>query len=357
MAGRFAAVAKVVTTKRSGEELCRSLESHILRETRAIMNEIPQTLIEAVRYFSVAANCNDFMREIKWPKGIVCPKCGNDSCKEMPTRPNWIKCNRASCQKQFSYKVGTIFEDSPLGLDKWFCAVWSIANCKNGISSHELGRAIGVTQRTAWFMLHRIRKAMESNDFSKLDGEIESDETYVGGKAKNMSKAKREKKITGRGGTDKTPIQCIIQRDTECSQARTFVVPATDAETLVGNIMRNVEREAAVYTDDSSTSAALNARFRHESVSHSAGEFVRGRAHINSAENFFSLLKRALKGTYVAVSPFHLFRYVKEQGFRFNMRQLNDAGRFLNALKGVLGKRLTYRELAAVGDSGFMGIK
>lgn len=319
------------------------------------MNEIPQTLLEAVRYFSVPAHCNDFMREIKWPGGkIVCPKCGNDSCKELPTRPGTIKCNRASCQKQFSFKVGTIFEDSPLGLDKWFCAVWSIANCKNGISSHELGRAIGVTQRTAWFMLHRIRKAMESSDFHKMDGEIESDETFVGGKAANMHAKKREKKITGRGGADKTPVQCVLQRD---GDARTFVLHNVEGATIKGNIMRNVARDAAVYTDEGTSTSGLADSYRHEFVTHSAGEFVRDRVHTNSAENFFALLKRALKGTYVAVQPWHLFRYCHEQGFRFNFREINDAGRFLRALRGVLGKRLTYRELAAVGDSGFMGLE
>lgn len=298
------------------------------------------------------------MREIKWPGGkIVCPKCGNDSCKELPTRPGTIKCNKAACQKQFSFKVGTIFEDSPLGLDKWFVAVWSIANCKNGISSHELGRAIGVTQRTAWFMLHRIRKAMESDDFRKLDGEIEADETYVGGLAKNMHKKTREKKITGRGGTDKTPVQAIIRRDVEGSEVRTFVVGATDTETLVGNILTHVRRDATVYTDENTSMLPLSAVYRHAAVKHSSGEFVKGRAHINSTENFFSLLKRAIKGTYVAVAPWHLARYCHEQGFRFNLRKLGDAGRFLNVLRGVLGKRLTYRELAAVGDAGFMGIK
>jgi hypothetical protein len=323
------------------------------------MNEIPQTLLEAVRYFSDPRNCFDFMREIKWPDGkIVCPTCGNDSCTELESRPGTLKCNNAACTKrQFSYKVGTIFEDSPLGLDKWFCAVWSIANCKNGISSHELGRAIGVTQKTAWFMLHRIRKAMESNDFHKLDGEIESDETFIGGLAKNMHKKKREKKITGRGGTDKKPVQCLIHRDAECSGVRTFVLGEVDGAAVKGNILRNVAREAAVYTDEGSAADGLEACYRHETVTHSAGEFVRGRVHINSAENFFSLLKRMIHGTYVAISPWHLARYCHEQGFRFNWRQLNDAGRFLNALRGVVGKRLTYRELAAVGDAGFMGIK
>lgn len=319
------------------------------------MDSVPQTLLEAVRYFSKPPHCNDFMREIKWPGGkITCPKCGNDSCKELPTRLGTIKCNRASCQKQFSFKVGTLFEDSPLGLDKWFAAVWSIANCKNGISSHELGRAIGVTQRTAWFMLHRIRKAMESDTFQKLGGEVESDETYVGGKAKNMHKRKREATILGRGAVNKTPVQLIVQRK---GQARTFVVRQTDAETLRGNILRNVERGTPLYTDESTSYTGLQAVYQHSVVNHSGGEFVREAAHTNTAENFFSLLKRAIKGTYVAVAPWHLFRYCEEQGFRFNGRQLNDARRFLLLLRGVVGKRLTYRQLAAIGDSGFMGIK
>lgn len=319
------------------------------------MDSIPQTLLEAVRYFSKPSHCNDFMREIKWPGGkITCPKCGNESCKELPTRPGTIKCNRSSCQKQFSFKVGTIFEDSPLGLDKWFVAVWSIANCKNGISSHELGRAIGVTQRTAWFMLHRIRKAMESDTFQKLGGEVESDETYVGGKAKNMHSKKRAATILGRGAVNKTPVQLIVQRK---GQARTFVVRQTDAETLRGNILRNVERGTPLYTDESTSYTGLQAAYQHSVVNHSGGEFVREAAHTNTAENFFSLLKRAIKGTYVAVAPWHLFRYCEEQGFRFNGRQLNDARRFLLLLRGVVGKRLTYRQLAAIGDSGFMGIK
>lgn len=319
------------------------------------MDEIPKTLIEAVRYFSVPSHCNDFMREIKWPSGkILCPKCGNDSCKEIATRPGTIKCNRANCQKQFSFKVGTIFEDSPLGLDKWFVAVWSIANCRNGCSSHELGRAIGVTQKTAWFMLHRIRLAMESDSFNKLSGEIETDETYVGGKAKNMHSKRRRKEIDGRGAVGKKPVQAIVERN---GDVRTFVVEATDAETLRGNVLRNVERDSFVYTDESSAIQGMDHAFYHHFVTHSKGEFVRGRVSTNCVENFFSLLKRALKGTYIRVRPWHLFRYCHEQGFRYNVRKLSDAARFLSLLRNVVGKRITYRELAAIGDAGFMGIQ
>lgn len=157
------------------------------------MDPLPKTLIEAVRFFTDLRVCNAYMRKLKFPDGkVVCPKCGCESTKEMPTRPGLVKCNRRICQKQFSYKVGTIFEDSPLGFDKWFVAVWSIANCKNGISSHELARALGVTQKTAWFMLHRIRKAMETDDFSRFDGEVEADETYVGGLRKSTARASWE---------------------------------------------------------------------------------------------------------------------------------------------------------------------
>lgn len=319
------------------------------------MTDLPRTLLEAVRYFSDLEVCNEYMRRIKWPRGkIVCPKCGNDSCHELATRPGTLKCNKAACQKQFSYKVGTIFEDSPLGLDKWFVAVWSIANCKNGISSHELGRALGVTQRTAWFMLHRIRKAMETGEFQKMGGEVETDETFVGGAAANMHAKRREKKITGRGGVDKTPLQCIVQRDGE---VRTFVVTNSDPSNIRGNILRHVDRDAALYTDAATVVHPLASEYRHQSVNHSLGEFVRGRVSTNRAENFFSLFKRMLKGTYVAVAPFHLFRYGHEQAWRYNARDLNDAGRFLRALAGVLGRRLTYRQLAAVGDCGFMGLR
>lgn len=318
------------------------------------MNEIPQTLLEAVRYFSIPAHCNDFMREIKWPGGkIVCPKCGNDSCKELETRPGTLKCNRASCQKQFSYKVGTIFEDSPLGLDKWFCAVWSIANCKNGISSHELGRAIGVTQRTAWFMLHRIREAMRTGTFQKIKGEVEVDETFIGGKAKNMHKHKREKLIEGRGPVGKTAVQGILERGGE---VRTKVVSVTDGETLRGNVLRNVDRSATVYTDALPAYTDLNRSFLHMTVDHVV-EYVKGRVHTNGIENFWSLLKRALKGAYTKCAPFHVHRYCDEEAWRFNNRKTGDGGRFEALLKMVVGRRLTWRQLCAVEDCGFMGIE
>lgn len=316
--------------------------------------DTPKTLLDAARYFADPTISNDYMRSIKWPDGKVkCTKCGGESVSEIAKRPGMHTCNKAACRKQFSVKVGTIFEDSPLGLDKWFVAVWSVANCKNGISSHELGRAIGVTQKTAWFMLHRIRKAMENDNFDKLDGIVESDETYVGGKAKNMHKHNREQLIDGRGAVNKTAVQGIMKRG---GDVRTFVVGDTEGPTLRGNVLRNVDRAATVCTDSATAYIDLNRAVRHLVVDHSH-EFVRGEAHTNSVENFWTLLKRALMGTYVKVAPFHLHRYASEQGFRFNMRKLTDSIRFDLLMRRMLGKRLQWRELCAVGDAGFMGIK
>ncbi len=314
------------------------------------MTDLPQTLLEAVRYFSDLATCNTLMRKIKWPNGkVICPHCGGDRCAEKADAKR-LRCK--DCRKDFSYKVGTIFEDSPLGLDKWFVAVWSIANCKNGISSHELGRALGVTQKTAWFMLHRIREAMKTGTFTKLKGEVESDETFVGGEARNMHTAKREKKIRGRGAVGKTIVHGLLERGGE---VRAKVVNSTEATTLLPEIRRNVDSTAMVYTDAHRGYTDLGATHMHQTVDH-VEKYVSGRVHTNGLENFWSLLKRGLKGTYVAVAPFHLIRYVDEQAFRFNKRKTNDGTRFLEALAGIVGRRLTWRQLAGVDDCGFMGI-
>lgn len=319
-----------------------------------MIDEIPATLLEAVRYFSDLDRCDELMKEVKWPNGkIVCPKCGGESVSPVKGRRK-MQCNSRACKRQFSFKVGTIFEDSPLGLDKWFVALWSVANCKNGISSHELGRALGVTQATAWFMCHRIRKAMEVGSFSKLAGEVESDETFIGGAAKNMHKAKREAKIKGRGSVGKQAVQGLVERD---GNIKTFVIPGATADVLEGNILRNVERDSHLYTDKALAYGDLIGAYIHSAVNHSEGEYVRGRTHTNTLECFWSLLNRSLKGTWTHVEPFHLHRYTTEQAFRWNQREVNDALRFLIVLRGVLGKRLTYRKLAAIGDAGFMGIK
>lgn len=322
------------------------------------MTDLPATLIDAVRYFSDAQTCDDYMRRIKWPDGVVaCPACGasGERIGEIPARHK-MQCK--DCRRQFSYKVGTIFEDSPLGLDKWFVAVWSVANAKNGISSHELARAIGVTQKTAWFMLHRVRKAMEVDDLGgPFDGPSEADTTYIGGIASNMHKAKREKVIKGRGTVGKTAVHGVLQRTGDKpSRVRCAVVERDDAETLLAEVRRHVKRGETICTDAAASYNSLMATHEHQVIDHSI-EYVRGHVHTNGLENFWSLFKRAIKGTYVAIARFHLFRYVGEQVFRFNQRTDNDAGRFATVMGRVVGKRLTFRVLCGIDGAGFMGIE
>jgi len=319
----------------------------------------PTTLIEAVRYFSDLPMCFEYMLTLKWPDGkICCPKCGERNIGRIVTR-SMLQCRNKDCRKQFSAKLGTIFEDSPLGLDRWFVAVWSIANAKNGISSCELSRALGITQKSAWFMLHRIRAAMRTGTFRKLAGEVESDETFVGGRAENMHAEKRARKIQGRGAVGKAIVHGLLERGSKSqdkpSQVIASVVPNTEAETLWPVIRANVEADTLVYTDASQSYANLIIRYVHSSVDHGR-EYVRGRVHTNGLENFWALLKRAIRGSYVAVAAFHLSRYVDEEAWRFNWRKLTDGERFAVVMKEVLGKRLTYRDLCAIDGAGFMGL-
>ena len=274
------------------------------------MNE-PTTLIEAIRYFSDPDICLNFMVNIRWPDGIVtCSTCGRDDVRFIPTRRIW-ECRSKHTRRQFSVKVGTIFEDSPIGLDKWLSTIWMIANAKNGVSSHEIHRAIGVTQKTAWFMLHRIRLAMQDGDFGGMSGEVEADETYIGGKARFMHKAKRQAVIQGRGTAGKTAVMGLLERHGPdgSSAVKAKVIQDTSRRTLSGEIRRSVAPGSSVYTDEHSGYTSMGPTYIHEVINH-AEAYVRGKVHTNGIENFWSLLKRAIKGTYVSVEPFHLFRYV-----------------------------------------------
>jgi transposase-like protein len=300
----------------------------------------PETLIEAIRHFSDLDVATEFVASLRWPDGPVCPACGlvDEKHYYLKTRRVW-KCR--SCKKQFSVKRGTIFEDSPIGLDKWLPAVWLIANCKNGISSYELAKDLGVTQKTAWFMLHRIRLAMQTGTFEKLDGQVEADETFIGGKARNMHKSKREEKISGRGASGKVAVLGLLERH---GKVRTKVVPNTKWRTLQVEVRENVESGSEVHTDALRSYRGLDPEYVHKVVDH-AERYVDGHVHTNGIENFWSLLKRGIKGTYVSVEPYHLFRYLDEQAFRFNEREGEDADRFGRALGSVSGRRLTYRQL------------
>ena len=306
-------------------------------------NNSPTTLQQAIQYFSDDLLCIKFFAAMRWVDGVArCPKCQNTETSFLSTRKIW-KCK--ACKKQFSVKVGTIFEDSPIGLDKWLCAIWLISNAKNGISSYEIHRALGVTQKTAWFMMHRIRVAMQTGSIEKLSGNVECDETFIGGAAKNMHKAKREAKIKGRGSVGKTAVMGLLERK---GRVMAKVIANTTRATLHGEIKGNVEQGANLFTDEWRSYQGLADEYTHEIINHSI-EYVRGNVHTNGIENFWSLLKRTIKGTYVSVEPFHLSRYLDEQTFRFNERKGNDKDRFIKTLENVTGRRLTYKEL--IGES------
>jgi transposase-like protein len=315
----------------------------------------PKTLAEAIRFFSTFENCKDYMVARRWPNGVTCPTCGSKSVYFDSSRKGW-ECKTRHPKRKFTLKTGTIFEDSPLGLDKWLPVLWLIANCKNGVSSWEIHRAIGVTQKTAWFMLHRVRLAMQDETSGgKLGGDVEVDETYIGGRARNMhADRKRRAGIRGKstGFYGKVAVMGLLQRNsaTGHSKIRVATIPNNKRHTLEAGVRLNVESGANVYTDALQSYDQLGTEYVHQVIDH-AEAYVDGQSHTNGCENFWSLLKRGLKGTYVAVEPFHLFRYLDEQAFRFNMRKLTDAERFDEVLGAVVGRRLTYENLIAASGA------
>lgn len=289
------------------------------------------------------------MIEVRWPDGkVTCPTCGAEKVTYLAKQRRW-KCYGKHPKPQFSVKVGTIFEDSSLGLDKWMMAIWLIANCKNGVSSCEVARDLGITQKSAWHMLQRIRLAMRVGSFEKLSGHVEVDETFIGGKARNMHKSVLAKRVaefatpyTGRNqNIGKVAVIGLLQRDGE---VRTTVLANTKRRSLQGEVSKHVEAGSAVYTDALRSYNQLDQEYIHNVINH-AVEYVRGHVHTNGIENFWSLLKRSLGGTYISVEPFHLFRYLDEQSFRFNNRKLTDSERFEIVSRQVIGRRLTYSEL------------
>jgi transposase-like protein len=308
----------------------------------------PETLQEAIVFFSDYENCHQTVVAMRWPDGVVrCPTCGSDHVTYLASQRRW-KCYAKHAKSQFSLKVGTLFEDSPLGLEKWLPALWLVTNCKNGISSYELARALGVTQATAWFMLSRLRLALQSEHGGKMDGTIEADETYIGGKSRNMhaSKRKRVGMSRGRGIAGKVAVMALLNRHGKdgVSQVRTTVLRGLRKGDIQGQVRNHIAAGSTLHTDAYSSYLGLNSDYVHKVVDH-AEKYVDGEVHTNNCENFWSLLKRTLKGTYVSVEPFHLFRYLDEQMYRFNNRKQTDGMRFLEACASVFGKRLTYTAL------------
>jgi transposase-like protein len=311
---------------------------------------VPETLIEAVRYFADPDVCLAFLAGLRWPDGVTCPMCGSRALSFLANQRRW-KCREDHERRQFSVKVGTIFEDSPIVLEKWLPAVWMIVNDKNGISSYEVGRALGVTQKTAWFMMHRIRLAMQRGGFGKMRGEVEVDETFIGGKARFMHKHRRAAKIKGTGPMGKAAVMGLLERHGPDghSAVRVKVMPNTRKRTLGPEVRQHVEHGANVYTDALASYNDLGTDYVHDVIDH-AEAYVRGKVHTNGLENFWSLLKRSIKGTYVSVEPFHLFRYLDEQSFRYNARKITDRMRFLAVLRTIAERRLTYKGL--IGQDG-----
>jgi transposase-like protein len=305
------------------------------------VTKAPTTLQQAILCFADPENCRRFMVELRWPDGAVrCPNCGSDNVDYLPNA-RLYKCYEKHSRQKFSLKVGTIFEDSPIGLEKWLPAMWLLVNCKNGVSSYEIHRALGVTQKTAWFMLQRLRLALQESG-GMMFGEVEVDETYIGGKARNMHAAVRDRKIKAHGVKGKEAVFGMVERG---GRVKATHVAETKKVDLQRRIRETVEAGSAIFSDQHPMYTGLSEDYKHAVINH-AVEYVRGNTHTNTIENFWSLFKRGLHGTYISVEPFHLFRYIDEQAFRYNYRKdMHDGERFTTAMSMVTGKRLTYKEL------------
>jgi hypothetical protein len=317
------------------------------------MSNEPSTLQEAIIHFANSENCLAYMVARRWPDGVVsCPTCGKVNPRYIPERKVW-QCSIKHPKRQFSVKLGTIFEDSPIPLEKWLPAVWQLSNSRNGIGSFEMGRALGVTQKTAWFMLSRIRLGLQDDlTGGMLGGEVEVDESYIGGKVRNMHKARKAVVQRDSQKGNKAIVLGILERASEkkTKRVRATVVPDRKKPTMQSEVAGVVEPGTKVYSDEFAASWRMDDRFEHSVVDH-LSRYVDGQVHTNGLENFWSLLKRGIGGTYISVEPFHLFRYVDEQAFRYNNRKhadgelMKDSERFDIAVRQMIGKRLTWAEL------------
>lgn len=309
--------------------------------------ETPKTLQEAIQFYNSYDNCKTYMVAKRWPNGVTCPQCGSAHVVYLDSVRRW-KCYGKHERPQFSLKTGTIFEDSPIGLEKWLPVMWLLANSKNGVSSWEIHRSLGVTQKTAWFMLQRGRLAAQDPETGgKLSGHVEVDETFIGAKARNMHADVKARKIQGRRGPEgKAIVAAVLERG---GKVRAKVVDKRRKPQLQALVRENVEPNSALYSDALKSYDGLSEEYKHQVIDHAVA-YVDGQVHTNGMENFWSLLKRGIHGTYISVEPYHLFRYVDEQAFRFNTRKLTDAERFDSVMGQIVGKRLTYDELIGTAE-------
>ena len=322
--------------------------------------EQPKTLQKAIQHFSDEQTCIDTVAALRWPNGPECPACGHKEHYYLKSQKRW-KCKE--CYKQFTVKLRTVFEESPIPLTKWLPALWMLINCRNGVSSYEIARDLGVSQKSAWFMLQRLRLALQNGSFAKIGGPnsapVEVDETFIGGKARNMHKSRRLRMGHGigmQGGHGKTVVMGMLVRG---GPVRAHVITERKKPVVEQIVRENVMEGTEVHTDEFPGYMDLSEQYAHKIINHLEG-YVDGKVHTQGIENFWSLLKRSLGGTYVAVEPFHLFRYVDEQAFRYNNRKdsegrkLSDLERFNLALSQIAGKRLTFAEVTGkVGTTPF----
>jgi ISXO2-like transposase domain/Transposase zinc-ribbon domain len=298
--------------------------------------KLPQSELEAVRYFADEERCIKFVAEQRWPNGVICPTCGRADVSYLKTQRRW-QCKSAHSKRQFSVKTGTIFEDSPLGLNKWLPAIWKIVNSKNGVSSYEMASALQITQKSAWFLNHRIREALKVGHFEKLSGTVEGDETYVGGRHHQGHK---------HGFDNKTAIVGLVEKKKGSGRARAYVTKTADATNAVGFMKANVKAGSTIHTDESRIYYNVKRDYKHEVVNHGQREYARGDVSTNSIEGVWNLFKRSYKGTYTHMAPKYLSRYVDEHIYRYNNRQLGASERFVGWFS-TSGRRLAYSTLMA----------
>ena len=305
-----------------------------------------KNLIEVSTYFSDKVRAHEYLVKLRWQGAVKCAHCNHDKVYELKGATKRYKC--ALCREQFSATKGTIFENSAIPLQKWFVAIYLITAPKKGISSHQLARDLSITQKSAWFVLHRVRFALQSGTFvHSANAIIEIDETFVGGETKNKHEDKIERnEKTGHAISTKVPVLGIIERG---GNVTTKVVKNIHKKTLLPEIHKNVKEGAQVMTDDYSAYNDLKLKYDHQTVNHSIKEYVRGNVSTNSIENFWSLFQRGIIGIYHHASVKHLDKYLDEFEFRFNSRKFTERDRF-DKMLGKMSKRLTYAQLISDGN-------
>ncbi|MDE0386302.1 MAG: IS1595 family transposase [Defluviicoccus sp.] len=305
------------------------------------------SLTKLVRMFPDDETAREWIEGVVWPDGPFCPRCGSfDVQSGIKHKTMTHRCRDCDGKPRFSVKTGTVMQSSKLGYQTWAIAAYLVTTNLKGVSSMKLHRDLEITQKSAWHLAHRLRKAFEQGQ-PLFSGPVEADETYIGGKRKNMSNAKR-KTLTGRGAVGKTAV--VGAKDRETNQIAATPVPGTSAPYLAGFVAQRTELGATVYTDDAAAYGPLQGPFDHAAVNHSAGEYVRGDAHTNGMESFWSMLKRGYQGTFHKISPKHLDRYCQEFAARHNQREADTLDQMTGIVAGMSGKRLRYSDLIA--DNG-----